>query len=142
MSQREPLYEPRLTEDELAAAVGLDVPTVRRYCQTFAVLLESSGHGPDQRWAPISTSTLELIHQLCQAGQSPENIYHLFGRSAERPPTDPEDDAPLQAIHAALPEEPPADPSPGTWRGVPTPPPSPPPPASSPRPWWRRWWPR
>ena len=141
MSQTGPVDEPRLTEQELAEAAALDVAIVRRYCQDFAADLESTGRGPDQRWAPICAQTLRLIHQLYQYGQTTEAIRQLFNATGDGSPPPPPATTPPPSTTTAAPEEPPPDPElpwaqwsqrrpEGPWRGV-HPPQRPP--------WWRRW---
>jgi hypothetical protein len=130
MSTDDALFEPRLTQQELAEAAGLDVHVVRRHCQTFAADLDSEGSGPDQRWAPACVQTLQLIHQLYQYGQDTESIRELFNVAPEegRPPR-PSADAPTPRAPATNPPEP-STPQEitwthwsqfrpqGTWRGV------------------------
>ena len=143
VSQMGPVDEPRLTEQELAEAAALDVAIVRRYCQDFAADLQSTGSGPDQRWAPICVQTLRLIYQLYQYGQTTEAIRHLFNATVDGSPPSPPATTSPPSTTTASPEGPPPDPEltwtewsqrrpEGPWRGVPSPR----------RAWWQRWWPR
>ena len=135
------IFEPQLTEHELAAAVGLDVHLVRRYCQIFAANLESQGSGADQRWAPICAQTLRLIDQLYQYGQDTTTIRSLFNASAGSPSSSPPAPDPSPSAATDRPQQ--LSPGPeitwaqwsrlrpqGTWSGLP----------SRPEPWRRRLW--
>jgi hypothetical protein len=79
-----------LTLHRLAATTGLAPDRISDLCQRFVDYLPATGSGHARRWAQDRVAILRTIHELDQAGYSPEQIRRQLAAAAQTDPAAPD----------------------------------------------------